>query len=154
VLTTGFRRTHASAICHRHAQVGHLPAEPVDHRDVPGEVLRREDRLAEGDALRAPVGLGEARLRGERAGEEAVAERPVAHDADAVARAVREHLALHAPVEEMVPDCAASMRRTRVQAPSPTVKFDADQPNLPARDLVHGRDASAMGVSVFGQWMR
>src|SRR5207245_4795319 len=63
-----------------------------------------EDRLAEGHAATTPVAgrIAEVRRSREGAGEQAVTERAVAHDADTVGEAPRERLVLLAPIEHVV----------------------------------------------------
>src|SRR5262245_4514534 len=92
-------------LAQRHAaRLGDLAAEPLDHRDVGLEVLAAEDRLAECHAATPPVarGLAEARRGREGTGQEAVPERAVTHDANALAKAGRKRLPLLAPVEHVV----------------------------------------------------
>ena len=104
VLTAGLPSTQASAIwlSGDAARLGHLAAQPLHHADVAScRLSPRKMRLAEGDARRAPVRLGRtSRGGGERAGQQAVAERAVAHHPDAVvAHSTGTRLLLHPPVE-------------------------------------------------------
>src|SRR3989475_13332405 len=69
------------------------------------EIVRAEDRLTECHAVGAPVVGGvERRRRGEGAGEQAVTEGAIAHDADAVGEASPKRLLLLAPVEHVIAD--------------------------------------------------
>src|SRR5262245_27910816 len=92
-------------LAQRHAAVlGDFPAQPLDHGDVGLEVLAAEDRLAERHTATPPVarGLAEIRRGREGAGEQAVTERAVAHDADTVLEAGRKRFLLLAPIEHVV----------------------------------------------------
>src|SRR5262249_42735293 len=81
-------------LAQRHApRVGDLAAEPLHHGDIRPEVVAAKDRLPEGHAVASPVVPRiEARGGSECAGQETMAQRAVAHDADAVGEAVRKRL--------------------------------------------------------------
>src|SRR5207245_5198639 len=93
-------------LAHRRApRRGDLAADPLDHADVRLEIVRAEDGLTECHAVGAPVAGGvERRRRGEGAGEQAVTEGAIAHDADAVGEAGPKRLPLLAPVEHVIAD--------------------------------------------------
>src|SRR5262245_10783355 len=86
------------------ARLGDLASEPLDHGDVGLEIVAAEDRLAEGHTAAPPVARGLAEIGGGRegAGEQAVTERAVAHDANALGETRRKRLSLLAPVEHVV----------------------------------------------------
>src|SRR5215470_18690649 len=96
------------------------PFQVLHHAEVTREALAAEERIEELDRAHlvragAPVVRAEVDALGEGAGQQTVGERPVRHDADAVLAAVREDLALHAPVEHV-----------------PAVLGDVDAPHTPA----------------------
>src|SRR5262245_9091073 len=137
---------------------GGEPLQLLRHAEVPRKALWTEERVEELDRahlVRAgtPVVRAEVRLLGKRARQEAIGERSVCHDADAVLPAVREDVALHAPVEQFpavlgyvdAPHAHACLDLT-----SPEVR-DADEAGFSlADDVLEGAHRLLEGRDVVG----
>ena len=89
----------------RHGQAarrGDFVAQAVYQAHVVPKIGAAEDWLTKGHPHRAPVRRIEGGVLGERASEQTVGQRAIGHHPDAAFAAEREHLAFHAPIEQVV----------------------------------------------------